>query len=210
MSGPLLFLDTETTGLLVRGAALDDPGQPHLAQLALLLTDAAGKRVGSFVAYVRPDGWVMSPEAGAVNGLTTDYLEAYGLPAITVWRAFQQFAFRAEQLVAHNVEFDRRVLEIFSARLRQECDAWVRSRSWFCTKEAATPICCLPGRSSYPPRAGQSRYKWPTLDEAHRHLCGGPVTHAHDALADVEACARVYFALQARAAGPAAVPGGRP
>ncbi len=195
-NGPILFVDTETTGLLVQGMPVDDPSQPHLAQLAMLLTNPAGHRVGQFVAYVRPDGWEMPAAASAINGLTTDYLAAYGLPLVDVWGAFRSFSTRAELIVAHNVDFDRTVIEIATVRLGGQ---WDWKRPWFCTKEASAPVCCLPGRSGYPPRAKEGRYKWPTLNEAHCFLCGGPVANAHDALADAEACARVYFALLERA-----------
>jgi len=198
-NGPILFVDTETTGLVRHDLPIEAPEQPHLAQLALLLTDNSGHRVGSFVAYVQPDGWEMPAEASAINGLTTDYLRAYGLPLISAWDAFHDFSAQAELIVAHNVDFDRTVIEIVASRLGRK---WDWRQPWFCTKEAAAPVCCLPGRSGYPPRAKEGKYKWPTLDEAHRMLCDGPVANAHDAMADAEACARVYFALRERAGRP--------
>ena len=140
-----------------------------------------------------------------MNGLTTDYLAAYGLPLHSVWGAFLMFVWRCELIVAHNVDFDRTILRVTVARFESlHAKDWPEAcalpeRPWFCTKEAAAPVCCLPGRSGYPPRAKEGKYKWPTLDEAHRLLCGGPVEHAHDAMADAEACARVYFALRERA-----------
>jgi DNA polymerase III subunit epsilon len=52
-----------------------------------------------------------------------------------------------------------------------------------------TDICCLPS----PWGKG---YKWPKLHEAHRHCFGKEFEDAHDALADVRACAKVFFWLQ--------------
>ena len=42
-------------------------------------------------------------------------------------------------------------------------------------------------------------FKPPNLQEAHQFFLSVPFEGAHSALADAEACARVYFALQARA-----------
>jgi DNA polymerase III epsilon subunit-like protein len=55
--------------------------------------------------------------------------------------------------------------------------------------EASTALCQLPGRYGY---------KWPKLDELHRHLFGRGMGAAHNALVDVEACARCFFELQRR------------
>ena len=56
--------------------------------------------------------------------------------------------------------------------------------------EATTDICKIP-----PPRG--SGYKWPKLEEAYRILVD-PVGFegAHDAMVDVEACRKVFYALK--------------
>jgi len=51
-----------------------------------------------------------------------------------------------------------------------------------------TPICKIPGK--------YNDYKWPKLAEAYRHLFNEEIKDAHDALADVRACARIYFELR--------------
>jgi DNA polymerase III epsilon subunit-like protein len=58
----------------------------------------------------------------------------------------------------------------------------------FCTMASTTELCRIP-------RSGGG-YKWPTLDELHRHLFGAGVCGAHDAGADVLSCAKCFFKLQ--------------
>ena len=99
------------------------------------------------------------------------------------------------------------MLEIERARSTGWADA--PERPWFCTKEAATPVLQLPappGGNRYPRKAAGDRFKWPSLEEAHRHFFGVGLDRAHDAMVDAEACARIYFALQNGApAAPAPV-----
>lgn len=56
--------------------------------------------------------------------------------------------------------------------------------------EASTPVCNIPGR--------YGKAKWPKLQEAHTYLLGKPFDGAHGAMADTEACRRVFWALKNR------------
>jgi DNA polymerase-3 subunit epsilon len=182
----LLFLDTETSDLIKGGLPLDDASQPHLAQLALVLTDDEGKRVSTFCAPVHPYTWKMSPAATAVNGLSDEYLHERGLPLVDVLHVYRCFSSLASRIVAHQAAFDRKMLDIELSRLQLP----LSSNEWFCTKLATTNILKLP------PAPRRTTHKWPTLDEAHHYYFGVGVAGAHDALVDAEACMRVYFALK--------------
>jgi hypothetical protein len=56
--------------------------------------------------------------------------------------------------------------------------------------ELSTEILKLPN-----PRGG---YKWPNLTELHTYLFGKGFDGAHDAMADVKACANCFFELKKR------------
>ena len=93
---------------------------------------------------------------------------------------------RADTLIAHNLAFDEKVL---GAELLR------------CGLPNPLPSLPPPLHHRRPPPScagcpGTYGYKWPRLDELHRHLfCRGMVA-AHNALVDVEACARCFFQLQ--------------
>ena len=86
--------------------------------------------------------------------------------------------------VAHNLDFDYFILSGETER----CLMRLPDRDEFCTMKAMTPVCKLPG--SY------DDFKWPKLQEAHKHAFGAEFDGAHDALADVRACMKVYFWLK--------------
>jgi pyruvate/2-oxoglutarate dehydrogenase complex dihydrolipoamide acyltransferase (E2) component len=73
----------------------------------------------------------------------------------------------------------------------------------------STPICALPPTAKMR-AAGRNHHKTANLQEAHRHFFGRDFDGAHSAGADVDACARVWFAIKdhhataAQASEPAA------
>ena len=99
----------------------------------------------------------------------------------------------ADLLVAHNLDFDRTMIVAELFRMRQWESLLAAKQAFvekpgFCTMKATTPICKLPGKFG-------NDYKWPKLQEAYKHLFNEEFQGAHDAMADVRACARVYYSL---------------
>ena len=189
----ILFFDTETTNLPNFRAKPDDPSQPHIVQLGAILCDPARKVVAELNLLVLPEGWTIAPEAQAIHGISPEQATRYGLRIATVARLFAQFVKRAELLVAHNISFDKLLVLAELLRLNEEQAAVeFQDKPTFCTMQATTPICKLPGKFD--------SYKWPKLTEAYRHLLGKELDCAHDAMADVRGCMEVYYALHPLAA----------
>ena len=90
-----------------------------------------------------------------------------------------------EQLIAHNIQFDEKILG--AELLRTGCPNLVETKERQCTMQGATNYCRLPGPYGY---------KWPTLQELYLKLFNERFEGAHRALIDVRACARCYFELR--------------
>lgn len=185
----LLFIDTETTGFPRPSLAIDDACQPRLVQLAAVLADEAGDEKAHASLLVRPDGWTIPPDASQVHGLTDAECATYGVDVVVALGVLRAMGRGCDAVVAHNHEFDAFVLGGEFKRARAD---YPLTASSFCTMLAATDVCRIPGR-----RGG---YKWPKLAEAHRIICGCDFQDAHDAMADVRACMRIYFKLKERLA----------
>jgi DNA polymerase-3 subunit epsilon len=181
----ILFIDVETTGF-TRDLPLDHPDQPHIVQLAAMLTDPAGREMGKFSTLITPTGWEISPDAQRVHGITVEDCHRYGMPLLQALAALHGMAQGAVLVVAHNLAFDSKVLacEFVRSSAGVFPFAWVKTH---CTMMEAVPLCKIP-------RRGGGGFKWPSLAEAHKHFLGSDFEDAHDALADVEACKRIYFA----------------
>ncbi len=90
-------------------------------------------------------------------------------------------------MVAHNYEYDRDVLKGEFERLGKIPE--FMSKNSFCTKDASTDIVKIKSARGY---------KWPKLIETYEFLFGEKFEGAHDAMADVRACKRVFLELVKR------------
>jgi DNA polymerase III epsilon subunit-like protein len=184
----ILFFDTETSGLPdFKTQAEKFEAHPHIVQLGAILYDDDRHVVAELNLITKPVGFTITKETSDIHGITQEKAEKYGLPFEDILKMFLALCDRASLIVAHNHSFDEKMIRISLHRRGTPADAEeFRARNSFCTMKAATPICQLPGKYGF---------KWPTLQEAHTHFIGKPFEGAHDAMADVRACAAVYFAM---------------
>lgn len=191
-----LFLDTETTGLPIWERRSHEPEQPHLVQLAALLMDLDSRAVLQQVDFtIRPDDWEIPADVAELHGITNDRAREIGIAEGVALTAFLALWERAEVRIAHNEPFDARIVRIACKRYwPAEADRWSSGKRE-CTARMSTPILRLPPTERM--RAvGRSHYKTPNLREAYSYFTGRELERAHTALADVRACAHVYFACQ--------------
>lgn len=192
-----LFFDTETTGLPVYQSPQDDRCQPHIVQLAALLTENDGTERSSFSLIVRPPEGVIIPDgAAAVHGITTEIANCCSVSAVTALSMLARLSGVADRpiLVAHNLKFDRWLVECGIARNGLSLDVFNGAET-FCTMEAAAPIVNLPPTERMV-AAGFNKPKPPKLEEAYRFFMGKDLENAHDAMGDVRGCRDVFFALR--------------
>lgn len=188
----ILFFDTETTGFYQDRLPVDHPDQPHIVQLAAELCDDDANPVAGFSLIVAPS--VMIPErASAVHGITDQRAAQLGVNTETALSLFTHLYQRADIVCAHNIKFDRGVME--AAIARHYGRVMPLRKTLFCTMEAATDIINLPPTDRML-AAGITKPKPPKLEECVRHFFDEALDGAHDAMIDVAACRRVYFHLK--------------
>jgi DNA polymerase III epsilon subunit-like protein len=184
-----LFFDTETTGLARNWKApvTDVANWPRIVQLAWVECDDAGAVIGQAEWIIRPDGYTIPLEASRIHGITMEIAFGTGVP---IGQALAEFASAAAVHtigVAHNLKFDESVLgaEFIRAGLNNPLAKLKR----ICTMQVSTSYCRIEGRYGF---------KWPTLEELHRHLFDEAPSAAHSASGDARACARCFFELRLR------------
>lgn len=187
---PILFFDTETTGLPDKRAPITAPHQPHIVQLAAILTDDDGTERASLNLIVDP-GVSIPKGASDVHGITDDIALRFGVTPAAAAMAFRSMAERADKLAAHNIGFDRLLVGILLKRVGA---AFSFTGESYCTMEASAPVVNLPPTERMV-AAGIDKPKAPKLSEAYRHFFGKELEGAHDALVDVRACRDVYLVL---------------
>lgn len=193
-----LVIDTETTGLPPRNLpacyAANETGSSwdncRMVQFAWRLYETeTGRPLELGNLYISPNGKFTIPQdAMAIHGIDDAMATANGVDVATVFAPkFADLLSKATVVVAHNVDFDARVIaaELYRAG-RQDIAEELLNKPKHCTMKKGT----LPGS------------RWPKLADLYNRLFGRPIQgRLHNADTDVAACTEVYFA-QVRAAAP--------
>lgn len=184
----LLFIDTETTGLPISWNApiTDTYNWPRIIEFGWELCWENGETIRKACNLVLPDGWVVPDkewwhEHGFDHGM--NMLVGERMPQLL--DDFILAAQEADMLVAHNMSYDLPIIKCEMYRYKKKLGKTLQK---FCTKLESEYICKLPG--------AYGKYKWPSLDEAYKFFYGTSFTGAHAAGNDVEACKKVYLAIQ--------------
>ncbi len=186
-----LVFDTETTGLPKNyNAPLGDfSNWPRMVQIAWAIFDNEGRKwiEKSYVIY--PDNYIIPDEVAKIHRVSQERAMREGLPIKKVLADFLADVSRVDFLVGHNISFDESI--VGSEILRQEMSSELvkmQEKDKICTMKSSVSFCQISNN-----RGG---YKWPNLTELHRRLFQEDFPEAHDALVDVLACAKCFFALK--------------
>lgn len=186
--------DTETTGLWEYRKPFESDAQPHICQLAGRLVE--GERTITCFNLLFNDVPFIPDDAHKVHGWTKELTDAIGFPSKTVMTLFLKVLERADTMVCHNADFDRNML--LKQLSRASLPFWREDLPVLCTMKTGTDDMKLPK----PPnkmKYGHSPYKWPSLDAAYRHYVDpNGFKNAHDAMADVDACAAILHEQRKR------------
>lgn len=170
----LLFVDTETTGLPRAGI------QPRIVSVAWIVAKDRNSQAAYRYSIVKPEGFEIPPEAARVYDITTERAVREGIP---LTHALQGLAndittYRPTAVVAHNIRFDRPIIEAEYQRVG-----------------LASAIHRLPGVCT----VQLARRRWPgqsaKLDDVHLRLFGSGPQASHRADLDVWSCMQIFFAL---------------
>lgn len=178
-------LDTETSALFDFTKPADAEGQARLASLAIITLNE-DLSVDSEVSWlIKPDGWEMQPGATAVNGLTTEYLAANGVPVASALTLYSALVTWGHVIVSFNAQFDTKVMrgELRRAGLPDLFEVTPN----ICVMRALTNVCKVP-------HAKGTGYKFPKLSEACAFFKIDEPT-AHSALGDARSAAALLREL---------------
>ncbi len=184
-----LFFDTETTGLPKnwRAPASDLNNWPRLVHLAYLLYDENGNKIAGVDHIVKPEDFIIPSVASQIHGINTEMAKKVGISALSVLNEFQTFIDQAECLVAHNMNFDEKV--VGAEFLRNKLPDGIARKRKICTMLRTTDFCAIDGPFGY---------RWPGLWELYYKLFGTVFLECHNAVADIEATAKCFWELKRR------------
>ena len=177
-----IFFDTETTGVPrnYKAPTTDTDNWPRLVQLGWILMDSEGSKLS-------PVGFTIPADATRVHGITTERAIEEGRGLREVIDEFMADFDQATFIVGHNISFDQRIVGAELVRLHRP-DVMTSKRT-YCTMEAGTSFCRLPGRYGY---------KWPKLQELYVKLFGHDFEGAHNAMSDIDATQECFWEMRRR------------
>ena len=184
-----LFFDTETTGIPKNWKApiTDVDNWPRLVQIAWQQYDNKGIKILEGDYIIKPEGFSIPVEASKIHGISTERATREGAVLKEVLSEFSGLISGSDFLVAHNMNFDEKIIGAEFIRKGVDSDLFQSTR--LCTMMASTDYCKLPGNYGY---------KWPKLSELHIKLFDADFEEAHNASVDIEACAKCFWELRRR------------
>lgn len=186
-----LIFDTETTGLPKRDNApiSEVDNWPRVIQIAWQLHDDTGDLIEYFNFLIKPEGFEIPYSAEKVHGISTDKALNHGVTLREGLNRFNESLSKASYIIGHNIKFDINALGAEFIRAAIETEFFDKKE--VCTMWSSTDYMKLPGG-----RGG--KFKPPKLMELYEYLFEEQFKEAHNAAADVEATARIFFELLRR------------
>ena len=203
----LMFFDVETSGLLPNQKAkpldlqhLDQ--YPHILQLSYILYDLESNMiVEKYNQYIKNKDVYVSPEITQLTGITSELLEAKGVYIEDALEQFKCSLLHCRYMIAHNFEFDSKMIMIETARNRKNlfpiCYSILsniiepklpRYYNTECTMQMTVDFCNLERVNS------RGVYKkLPRLSELYQILFDTNLENFHNSMVDVLACMRCYL-----------------
>lgn len=189
-----IVVDVETNGLMDFKRSADAEGQPRMAHFAMILIDDGGNVEGENNFFIAPDGWSMTPETTAINGLTDEYLTLHGVPVKIALDCYSTAIMEGRMVISHGAQFD---LKIMRSELRRAgMDDLFEQTPNVCTMRKANGIILCERTDK---KTGEKKLVggWPSLNRC-RDVLGISTEGAHGAVKDAMDALAVYKHLLAQ------------
>jgi len=194
----VLVFDTETTGLPSRKGydkyypytELQHYDECRIVSIAWNLYDNK-ELISSKYYIIKPDTFEIDDTSKSceINGITQVISEKDGINITDMFVELHTDLYNCDVIVAHNILFDKHIL--LSELHRYKRDDMIvifDSKDLYCTMNNTKDLLKIPMK--------YGGYKSPKLTELYEFLFNETFDNNHNALADVEACAKCYFKLK--------------
>ena len=194
----LLTFDCETTGLpRYRSAKIRDTHNwPYIVQLSWIVYDASQNKLEKVVDKVvrLPPGLGICKESTKIHGITNKRMLAEGVDIKSLLEEFVTDVKRCKIIIAHNIEFDRKVIMVEQIRNGMQEKDLLQSlrKKEYCTMKESITLCNIMAKNPY---TGEKEKKFPKLSELHYHQFGTVPSGLHNSLIDILVCFRCFGKL---------------
>jgi DNA polymerase-3 subunit epsilon len=182
-----LFFDTETTGLPknYKAPVSDSVNWPRMVQIAWQVYDEAGNFIDAQDYIIKPEGYRIPLEVVKIHGISNERAITEGHDLKDILDLFNQQLEKAQILIAHNINFDEKI--VGAEFYRKSIENSLNEIPKICTMKSSSEYCGIPGNYGY---------KWPKLSELHYALFCKGFEEAHNAAADIKATVKCFWKLK--------------
>jgi DNA polymerase III epsilon subunit-like protein len=204
----VLAFDTETNGLL---PARDNTTQlpiigkyPYVLQLSYVLYNLdTGAIEETYNNYINvSDDVIISNKITEITGITKEMCIEKGVPIKDALYKFYKAYNLSDRIVAHNLSFDKKVVEVEIIRnrieLKKDPDMYQYINDMFNSSHTVDNYCTMRSTKAFcniirNGRNGRPFIKAPKLVELHNKLFNFTPTNLHDAMIDTIVCLKCYL-----------------
>lgn len=187
-----LVIDTETSGLhqfTKKGdppIPADAPGQPRLCGITMIPVGENLEPDDDIVSsLIRPNGWEITPEITAINGLTTERCELEGMDVEGILGEYSDFIRQDRVVVAFNAQFDTKIMR--GELRRAEMDDLFEQTLNICAMRGSTKIGVQ--------KRGGKKGGFPKLSDVYWHFFQEEPRDQHTSLGDAQSCLAIFRKL---------------
>lgn len=201
----VLLFDTETTGLPhPRNASVTDVNAwGHIVQWSWMVYDVDTHTIRKVrdTLIQLPKGMLIPEESTRIHGITTEDMRAHGNLFPKILAEFVADYETCGYLVAHNLEFDRKMIQVECFRHNLPVNfVWSRRKViQYCTMKQSKSICGIKEYFRRGPDRGTMYIRYPKLHELHHTLFDKTQTtdlqNLHNSLVDILVCFRCFHVL---------------
>tara|TARA_Y100000590_G_scaffold402816_1_gene488895 strand:+ start:1047 stop:1667 length:621 start_codon:yes stop_codon:yes gene_type:complete len=190
-----IILDTETTGLPKEWnkSITDDENWPNIVQLAWILYDLSTNELLScknFIIKLR-DGKKIPQDSTNIHKITNEIMDSSGIDIQIVFDKFFEDFDKAEYVVAHNLDFDWKIMsiELYRNKIYHRINLTKQKKIRYCTMKRAKNL------YRFRDEAGKLTKKYPKLKQLYELLYHEKVENLHNAAVDTYICFRCFYKM---------------
>lgn len=203
----VLVFDTETTGLLPKLCDLTKETLhlfPYIVQISWIVFDLQAMKIAKKKDFIikLPNNILIPQECINIHGITNEMSQENGENLVNVIEEFIEDFNSSDKIVAHNLQFDLKLLRIEIMRIihssknaervknnKKFLETKHESSKLFCTMQHSIDLCGIKAVNKF----GREYKKFPKLVELHYHLFNESPKNLHNSLNDVIICLRCFY-----------------
>ena len=196
----VLVFDTETTGLVNKKfgkypSISNSKEYPYVVQLSFILYCTIRKDIlveRDFIIKI-PSTVYISPKSTEIHRITNEMSQKQGISMKEALSTFMLCANDSHAIVAHNIDFDKHVLQAEAYRNQINDPFAIKSNpTYFDTMVMGKSICNIRQQHIY---TGEIFLKSPKLIELYKKLFNQTPKELHNSLIDIVACLRCFVKI---------------